>query len=252
MENKKSFLIILLIVISTHIYLFAQLKVKEKVTVVAPKPTSKSVQIKLNKVLIKKQEVKPEPVVEEKQKVVKKEIIKKKLVKTKSKNIIKKEKKRYKKKKKVVKKKIVKKKVVKKPVKDIPKEKPKEVYKEVVKPQTISPKVDKKEKEINKKVLNSITNEYLSKVKKLIEKNKKYPKSAKRLKQMGKVYLSFTIGKNGEIRNVKISKGSKYKRLNKATLEILSKINKFDPIPKELKKSTWNITVPVVYKIVRS
>ena len=217
---------------------------------VAPKPTSKSVQIKLNKVVIKKQEIKPEPKIEEIKKVVKKEIIKKKLIKTKSKNIIKKEKKHYKKK--VIKKKVVKKKVIKKVVKKTPVEKPKKVFKEVVKQQMPTVKVEEKSKEVNKKVLNSVKNNYLSKLQRLIEKNKRYPKSAKRLKQMGKVYLSFTIGKNGEIRNVKISKNSKYKRLNKATMEIMSNIKKFDPIPKELNKSSWDITVPVVYQIVRN
>ena len=217
---------------------------------IAPKPTSKSVQIKLNKVVIKKQEIKPEPKIEEIKKVVKKEIIKKKLIKTKSKNIIKKEKKHYKKK--VIKKKVVKKKVIKKVVKKTPVEKPKKVFKEVVKQQMPTVKVEEKSKEVNKKVLNSVKNNYLSKLQRLIEKNKRYPKSAKRLKQMGKVYLSFTIGKNGEIRNVKISKNSKYKRLNKATMEIMSNIKKFDPIPKELNKSSWDITVPVVYQIVRN
>lgn len=217
---------------------------------IAPKPTSKSVQIKLNKVVIKKQEIKPEPKIEEIKEVVKKKIIKKKLIKTKSKNIIKKEKKHYKKK--VIKKKVVKKKVIKKVVKKTPVEKPKKVFKEVVKQQMPTVKVEEKSKEVNKKVLNSVKNNYLSKLQRLIEKNKKYPKSAKRLKQMGKVYLSFTIGKNGEIRNVKISKNSKYKRLNKATMEIMSNIKKFDPIPKELNKSSWDITVPVVYQIVRN
>lgn len=217
---------------------------------IAPKPTSKSVQIKLNKVVIKKQEIKPEPKIEEIKEVVKKKIIKKKLIKTKSKNIIKKEKKHYKKK--VIKKKVVKKKIIKKVVKKTPVEKPKKVFKEVVKQQMPTVKVEEKSKEVNKKVLNSVKNNYLSKLQRLIEKNKKYPKSAKRLKQMGKVYLSFTIGKNGEIRNVKISKNSKYKRLNKATMEIMSNIKKFDPIPKELNKSSWDITVPVVYQIVRN
>ncbi|KAB7888160.1 energy transducer TonB [Poseidonibacter ostreae] len=250
MENKKSFLIILVLVVSTHIYLFAQLKMEEQKTVIAPKPTNKSVQIKLNKVVIKKQEIKPEPKIEEIKKVVKKEIIKKKLIKTKSKNIIKKEKKHYKKK--VIKKKVVKKKLIKKVVKKTPVEKPKKVFKEVVKQQMPTVKVEEKSKEVNKKVLNSVKNNYLSKLQRLIEKNKKYPKSAKRLKQMGKVYLSFTIAKNGEIRNVKISKNSKYKRLNKATREIMSNIKKFDPIPKELNKSSWAITVPVVYQIVRN
>lgn len=243
MENKKSFLLIFTLVISIQVYLFAQLKEEQKRTVVAPEPTNNSVQIKLNKVVIKKQEVKPKPKIEKKRKIVKKEIVKKKLLKTKSQNIIKNDKE----KKKVVKK-IVKK-ATEKPVK---KEKPKKTFQETIKQQQITQKVEKKHKEINKKVLNAVKNDYLSKLRSLIEKNKKYPRSAKRLKQMGKVYLSFTIAKNGDIKNIKITKNSRHHRLNKAALEILSNIKKFDAIPKELKKSTWDITVPVVYQIVRS
>lgn len=90
MEKKKSLLSIFIIVIFTHIYLFAQLHTEEN-KIVAPKPTNSTTQIKLNKVVIKKQEVKK---VEVKKEIIKKEIVRKKLHKTKSKNIIKHTKKR--------------------------------------------------------------------------------------------------------------------------------------------------------------
>lgn len=238
MERKKSFLIILILIVSAHVYLFAQLKVEEPKTIVAPKPSS-SAAIKLNNVVIKKQEVKPKPKKVEKVVVKKKPIIKKKLPKTKSKNIVKE-----------VKKKIEKK--VEKPVeKVVKKPEPKKVFEKEQVPQEVSQKAQKSEK-INPKVLKAVENEYLLKLKRLIDKNKKYPKAAKRLNQTGKVYLSFTIGKNGEIKNVRISKNSKYSRLNKAAIEILTKIKKFEPIPKELNKNSWDITVPVAYQIVRS
>lgn len=238
MERKKSFLIILILIVSAHVYLFAQLKVEEPKTIVAPKPSS-SAAIKLNNVVIKKQEVKPKPKKVEKVVVKKKPIIKKKLPKTKSKNIVKE-----------VKKKIEKK--VEKPVeKVVKKPEPKKVFEKEQVPQEVSQKAQKSEK-INPKVLKAVENEYLLKLKRLIDKNKKYPKAAKRLNQTGKVYLSFTIGKNGEIKNVRISKNSIYSRLNKAAIEILTKIKKFEPIPKELNKNSWDITVPVAYQIVRS
>ncbi|GGD34413.1 hypothetical protein GCM10012288_05480 [Malaciobacter pacificus] len=248
MERKKSFLIILILIVSAHVYLFAQLKVEEPKTIVAPKPSS-SAAIKLNNVVIKKQEVKPKPKKVEKVVVKKKPIIKKKLPKTKSKNIVKEVKKKVKKKK-IVKKKIEKK--VEKPVeKPVKKPEPKKVFEKEQVPQEVSQKAQKSEK-INPKVLKAVENEYLLKLKRLIDKNKKYPKAAKRLNQTGKVYLSFTIGKNGEIKNVRISKNSIYSRLNKAAIEILTKIKKFEPIPKELNKNSWDITVPVAYQIVRS
>lgn len=253
MENKKSLSMILILVISTHLYLFAQLKVEEEPIVVAPKATNTKEQINLKNVILKKQEVKrvEKPIEKKLEKVVKKEI-KKPLPKTESTNIIKSEKKKRKKKidKKVHKKEIKK---IKEPIEKVVKAEPiKEVSKEKVIEKTISQKVETKKEEINPEVLKSVENEYLHKLKKIIEKNKTYPNSAKRLNQTGKVYLSFTIEKNGNIANVFISKNSQFNRLNEATAQIMSKIQKFEPIPKELNKSKWEITVPVIYQIVRS
>lgn len=240
MEHKKSLLLIFVLVISAHIYLFAQLKMQEEETIVAPKPTNSTKQINLKNVVLKKQEVKP---VEEPVKKIVHEEIKKKLPKTESKNIVKTVEKKKKKKKKIEK--IVEKKIT-------PPEPVKEITKEKVVEQIASSKAVEIKKEFNPEVLKAIENEYLHKLKKLIEKNKKYPNSAKRLNQTGKVYLSFTIHKNGKIENVFISKNSKFQRLNDATIEIMSNIPKFEPIPNELNKTKWEITVPVSYQILRS
>lgn len=234
MEMKKSFLIIMLLVISTHIYLFAQLKTQENKIVVAPKPTNQVKQINLKNVILRKEEIKP---VEEVVKKVVKEEIKRKLPKTKSKNIVKTvEKKRKKKVEKVV------------------EEKPKilKPVKENIKQQVVKQEITKVKQEIEPEILKAIENNYLLRLKELIEKNKYYPNSAKRLNQTGKVYLSFTISKNGKIQNVIISKGSKFRKLNDATKEIMTKIKSFEPIPEKLNKTYWDITVPVSYQIIRS
>ncbi|MGB7401421.1 MAG: energy transducer TonB [Arcobacter sp.] len=236
MEKKKSLLSIFILVICTHIYLFAQLHTEEN-KIVAPKPTNSTTQIKLNKIVIKKQEVKK---VEVKKEVKKKEIVKKKLHKTKSKNIIK-----HTKKKKFIKKE--------KPIKKlVHKKEPEKTFKEKIVEHKVQQKTKNKTKNIDLDKLKAIENEYLLKLKELIEKNKIYPNSAKRLNQTGKVYLNFTISKNGDIVNIKIMEKSKYKRLNNAAIEIINKIKHFEPIPQELNKSSWNITVPVLYQIIRS
>mgnify|MGYP000865176098 FL=1 len=69
---------------------------------------------------------------------------------------------------------------------------------------------------------------------------------------MGKVHVCFVISKDGQIKDVKVVKDSNYKRLNEAALEILAKINRFEPIPEKLNKNSWEITVPIVYQITRS
>ena len=230
MENKKSFVIIFTSIISAHLLLFANLIVEEKVVLPENTAAPKMPNINLKNVVLKK----PEPVVE---KVVEKPIeVIKPLPLTKSKNIVKHEEK--------IKKHVKKdkpKKLEEKPVENVEEVKP-QVQKEVVQNQ----------KPIDLDQIQALENEYLSKLRRLIEENKTYPRAAKRLNQMGKVHICFVVSKDGRIRNAKIVKDSSYERLNDAALEILTKIEKFEPIPEKLNKNSWEITVPIIYEITRS
>ena len=243
MENKKSLLIIFTLIISAHLLLFANLDLEEKVVVAQNKPAVNISKINLKNVVIKKPEPKVEPVVEP---IVEK-IIEKPLPETKSKNIVKQEKKKEKKIKEV-------KKVEKKVLKEV--EKTQEVkVEQKAEPQVqelASKEVLKQKDTIDPSQIEALENEYLSKLRYLIEKNKIYPRSAKRLNQTGKVHISFIISKDGQIKNAKIIQDSKFKRLDEAAIEILSKINKFEPIPEKLNKNSWEITVPIIYEITRS
>lgn len=138
-------------------------------------------------------------------------------------------------------------------------EKPLQKVEEIKTPEPMKPQIQEQssQENIQKEVVDlnkieALENEYLSKLRYLIEKNKIYPNSAKRLNQMGKVHLYFVISKDGQIKNAKILKDSSFKRLDEAALEILSKINKFEPIPEKLNKNSWEITVPIIYEITRS
>jgi protein TonB len=95
-----------------------------------------------------------------------------------------------------------------------------------------------------------IKNEYIALLKRHIEKYKFYPKRAKRLRQEGKVIISFILSKNGKIKSAKIVQGCSSKRLNKAAIKLFDRITKFEPIPKELNKSSWNLSIPIEYSII--
>ena len=243
MENKKSLLIIFTLIISAHLLLFANLDLEEKVVVAQNKPAANISKINLKNVVIKKPEPKVEPVIEP---IVEK-IIEKPLPETKSKNIVKQEKKKEKKIKEVKK---VEKKVLEK-VEKIQEVKVEQKTEPIVQ-EMASKEVIKQENTIDASQIEALEDEYLSKLRYLIEKNKIYPQSAKRLNQMGKVHVCFVISKDGQIKDVKVVKDSNYKRLNEAALEILAKINRFEPIPEKLNKNSWEITVPIVYQITRS
>jgi protein TonB len=104
-------------------------------------------------------------------------------------------------------------------------------------------------KQIDTTQIQSIEDAYLSKIRSEIEKNKTYPKVAKRLNQTGKVYITFLVTKDGVIKNCRINKSSNFESLDEASLETLMKIANFEAIPKELNKESWEITVPIVYQI---
>ena len=95
----------------------------------------------------------------------------------------------------------------------------------------------------------NLESEYLAKVKNKIEKNKVYPKVAKRLNQTGKVIVSFDILKDGKITNIKIIDKSKFEKLDEASIELLRNIGFFEAIPNELNKTVWNIQIPINYQI---
>ncbi|MFW2568530.1 TonB family protein [Aliarcobacter butzleri] len=138
----------------------------------------------------------------------------------------------------------------KKPVeKIVQKEEVAEVVAAVPTPTKTPPKEEVSAPSINQNQIDTIETKYLAKVRATIEKNKIYPKAAKRLNQTGKVNVNFDILKNGEIRNVKVLGKSSFAKLDEASIELLIKISNFDEIPEELKKSVWNVTIPIDYSI---
>lgn len=138
----------------------------------------------------------------------------------------------------------------KKPVeKVVQKEEVAEVIAAVPPPPKTEPKEEVSAPTMNQNQIDTIETKYLAKVRATIEKNKIYPKAAKRLNQTGKVNVNFDILKNGEIRNVKVLGKSSFAKLDEASIELLIKISNFDEIPEELKKSVWNITIPIDYSM---
>ena len=203
---------------------------------IEPKKEEIITKISLNNISIQKiQEKKEEPIVEQKPKPAVEKIIEK------PKNI----------------EKIVQKqKIIEKPIKEIKsnqEEKVLEETKNIVKENPVVEETITKEipieQTLNKAQIQSIEDAYLSKVKAKIEKNKVYPKIAKKLNQTGKVLVSFDILKDGKIINIRIIQNSKFEKLDEASVELLTNIGFFEAIPSELNKTVWNIQIPINYQI---
>ena len=97
-------------------------------------------------------------------------------------------------------------------------------------------------------------NEYLKKYKtelrEEINKNKTYPTISRKLKEQGKVIVSFRVMKNGLFENIKLSGSSNIKRLDEAALNALYETKKFKPFENELNKEFVDFELPLEFIVI--
>ena len=97
-------------------------------------------------------------------------------------------------------------------------------------------------------------NEYLKKYKtelrEEINKNKTYPTISRKLKEQGKVIVSFRVMKNGLFENIKLSSSSNIKRLDEAALNALYETKKFKPFENEINKEFVDFELPLEFIVI--
>jgi len=78
-----------------------------------------------------------------------------------------------------------------------------------------------------------------------------YPKRAKRRRWQGEVLIQFTLNRAGLVSGLSIINSSGKRILDEAALEIfqVKMNNRFKPVPQEIPRDTWNIKVPVSYRL---
>ncbi len=231
MYSKLGFILTLILVIVLHDFFLKRLRVKES-SVALPVKAKIAKTINIQQVVIKKP---PPPVVKEVVREVVPEVVPIPVVEKKVIKKVVKKRKKVKKRVKKVKKKFVPKKEPEVEVVPVP---------EIVEP--VVPEVPR----ISTARLAQVKESYLSRVRMVIESHKKYPRISKRLRQEGVVNVEFTIQKSGKIRSARVKQGCKYQKLNQAAVAIFDEIGSFEPIPDEIERSSWKISVPVAYKIL--
>ena len=90
-------------------------------------------------------------------------------------------------------------------------------------------------------------NDYLHKLRLLIEKNKEYPFEARKRGLEGKVVLEFTLNIKGELVNLKIKRSSGYAILDKAAIRAVKNATPFPPLPQEICSRQIIINLPVCF-----
>ena len=168
-------------------------------------------------------------------------------------------------KKEVQKEEVVRKKEIEKPkseTKNIKKEPVKSILNQtIVKEEFVEYKEEKKAQETEKPQEN-INNEnqiikenlfiknYISQLREEINKNKVYPTISRKLKEQGKVVISFRVLKNGVFENINIQTSSNIKRLDEAALNALYDTKKFRSFDEEITKDYMDFEVPLEFIVL--
>ena len=92
---------------------------------------------------------------------------------------------------------------------------------------------------------------YRSMVRSLIEKKKFYPARARRNHSTGEVSVSFILQRDGSILNLRISHSSGVSALDQAARKAVQKVGRFPPFPDASRRTSWEFTVPLHYRLPR-
>lgn len=222
-----------IIIVTTHLFAITVFTKEDKPLQVS-KPQYHKISMQFAQVIPKPKQITKS----EQKKVIKKEIFKKPVKKDAKRELVKKTKPIPKKKiqkkkniKKVVKKKTVEKKIIKAPIKKVKKTAPKDTTQSL-----------KKYKQIKQN--------YITQLRVQVDKNKKYPRVSRKLKEQGKVTIIFRVLNNGKFTNIKILKKSSKRRLNKAALDAVLLTKRFKKFPKELSNKQFiDIALPINFKL---
>ncbi|MDD2895079.1 MAG: TonB family protein [Aliarcobacter sp.] len=114
-----------------------------------------------------------------------------------------------------------------------------------VKPST-TPSVSQEEKFNTQEYMN----QYRNRLREEINKNKTYPTISKKLKEEGKVIVSFRVLQNGFFSEIKLLVSSDKERLDKAALNALYDTKHFEPYDNKIvNKEYLDFEVPIDFKL---
>lgn len=91
--------------------------------------------------------------------------------------------------------------------------------------------------------------DYLARLQAEIERHKYYPRLSRRRGEEGRVVVELLIGRRGGFREIRVQHSSGNRRLDEAALKTLKKIDPAAPLPAELGRDSWRISVPMVFSL---
>lgn len=124
-----------------------------------------------------------------------------------------------------------------------------ETASEVVVPPTPAPVEPPPPPQPTQAEVDNALDSYSSQLGRAIAKHKSYPKLAQRRGWQGSVLLDIKVDSNGNVLSARVSKSSGHDSLDKRALKMVKKASPFPKPPAALQGGSFNITVPVVFKL---
>ncbi len=103
--------------------------------------------------------------------------------------------------------------------------------------------------EINQFDIDNALGEYGNLLGRAIAKHKSYPRIAQMRGHQGDVLLDIKLDGSGNVLSAQVKEGSGYDSLDKQALEMVRKASPFPAPPEALRSRSFNITVPVSFKL---
>ena len=94
-------------------------------------------------------------------------------------------------------------------------------------------------------------NEWYALVSAHLERNKRYPREARREGQQGTPSVRFSVDRRGRVRDVSIVTSSGHELLDEATLSLLQRVSPLPPMPRAMGRESVTITLPIEYSLSR-
>jgi protein TonB len=95
----------------------------------------------------------------------------------------------------------------------------------------------------------AVESKYLEALRNAIMQHRQYPGVARRRHQEGTATIGFVILGDGTIRDSRIETSSGIASLDRAALQAVTELGQFDPIPEELHREEWQLTVSLQFKL---
>ena len=111
-------------------------------------------------------------------------------------------------------------------------------------------KKEEKKEEKKQQAQPAVAPSYLSLVRGILERAKRYPRAAYLNGETGDVLLWFIINKQGTVLGFRVEKPSRVSSLDQETVALIKRVRGFPPVPPEMgNQDRWEFTIPIRFTL---